>query len=494
MPNTDRMILSSNSQGVRATQAILVGLQLPGVSIEEVDASLDELERLAETLGLRAIARITQRRSGAGAAAVLGAGKLRQLARLTGGPGRVPAGATRRQKGAMPAEHPEDDTGDELALEFAEGVGDPGSDSGSDPDSDSDAQGKAERPTVVLFDHDLTPSQLRNLEGATEAEVLDRSSVILSIFQRHARTREARLQVEIARLNYLAPRLRGAHVGGDRVRGGIGGKGAGESALELDRRRVRDRIAELREELVYVQREAGVRRARRSRLNGVALVGYTNAGKSSLMRGLTGTDALVEDQLFATLDTATRMLQPPTLPKLLVSDTVGFIKKLPHDLIASFRSTLDEARTAALVLHVVDAADPEWRSQFEVTRQVMGELGAGESPSLVVLNKADRLDAPARDALAAEMPDAHIMSAHRPADVAALRERIVAFFEQDMVDAEIFVEYEHQRLVHTIYEACRVLDEKHEETGTLLRVRAPVAILDELRGALQTAQDAASAG
>jgi GTPase len=480
------MTLSTEIKGVRGAQAVLVGLQLPGVSTQELDASLDELERLAETLGLRVIERITQRRSGAGAAAVLGAGKLRQLARLTGGPGRVPAGAERRQKGAKPAENPERDTGDDLALEFAEEV----RDSDGDPTADGDAQGDAERPTVVLFDHDLTPSQLRNLEGATEAEVLDRSSVILSIFQRHARTREARLQVEIARLNYLAPRLRGAHVGGDRVRGGVGGKGAGESALELDRRRVRDRVAELREELVHVQREAGVRRVRRSRLNAVALVGYTNAGKSSLMRGLTGTDVLVEDQLFATLDTATRVLQPPTLPKLLVSDTVGFIKKLPHDLIASFRSTLDEARTAALVLHVVDAADPEWRSQFGVTRQVMDELSAGESPSLVVLNKADRLDTPARDALAAQMPDAHIMSAHRPADVAALRERIIAFFEQDMVDAQVYVEYEHQRLVHTIYESCRVLGEQHEETGTLLHVRAPVAILDNLRGVLQAARDA----
>ena len=490
------MSLEPDNPWERATQAVLVGLQLPGVTTEELDASLDELERLAETLGLRVTARLTQRRSGAGAAAVLGAGKLRALARITGGPGRVPAGAARRQKGAMPAVDPGVEDEADLALDLALEAGDFDPTEEDEADSEGEREGEreggrgAERPTVVLFDHDLTPSQLRNLEGATAAEVLDRSSVILNIFQRHARTREARLQVEIARLNYLAPRLRGAHVGGDRVRGGVGGKGAGESALELDRRRVRDRVAELREELVYVQREAGVRRVRRSRLNAVALVGYTNAGKSSLMRGLTGTDALVEDQLFATLDTATRMLQPPTLPKLLVSDTVGFIKKLPHDLIASFRSTLDEARIAALVLHVVDAADPEWRSQFGVTRQVMDELGAGESPSLVVLNKADRLDTPARDALAAEMPDAHIMSAHRPADLAALRERIIAFFEQDMVDADIYVEYEHQRLVHTIYEACRVLGEQHEETGTLLHVRAPVALLDDLRGVLQAARDA----
>jgi GTP-binding protein HflX len=480
MPNAARLTLSSDSHGARATQAVLVSLQLPGVSNAELEASLDELERLAGTLGLRVVARVTQRRNRSGGAAVLGAGKLRELARLTGGPGRVPLGAARRQKGAMPADDPEleADVGADFELDFAAAAGD------DDRDLVDEDPGMKDRPTVVLFDHDLTPSQLRNLEGATEAEVLDRSSVILSIFQRHARTREARLQVEIAHLNYLAPRLRGSHASGDRMRGGIGGKGAGESALELDRRRVRDRIAELRKTLVDVQRDAEVRRARRSRVDAVALVGYTNAGKSSLMRALTGTDVLVEDQLFATLDTATRRLQPPTQPKILVSDTVGFIKKLPHDLIASFRSTLEEARTATLVLHVVDAADPEWRSQFNVTRTVMGELGAGESPSLIVLNKSDRLDAQARDALAAEMPNAHLMSAHRPADVAGLRSRIIAFFERDMVEAELFVSYRSQMLVHTVYETCRVLSESHDEAGTHLRVRAPSTVVEDLQGML----------
>jgi len=466
----------------RESRAVLVSVQLPGVSDEEIRASLDELERLAQTLGLRVIARLTQRRPGTATPAVLGAGKLKQLARLTGGTGYVPAGATRRRKGAMPAEDPEAD--DDLALEIPTQA------------DDLVGEGEAERAacdraTVVLFDHDLTPSQLRNLEGATGAQVLDRSSVILGIFQSHAHTREARLQVEIARLSYVAPRLREARGGGDRQRGGIGGKGAGESALELDRRRIRDRIAELREELADVQRDAEVRRDRRSQLNAVALVGYTNAGKSSLMRGLTASDVLVEDQLFATLDTATRALQPPTQPRILVSDTVGFIKKLPHDLVASFRSTLDEARTAALLLHVVDAADPAWRSQFQVTREVLGELGAGETPSLVLLNKADRLEDQARDALVAEMPRANVMSALRPADVTALRDQIVDFFERGMVEAELFVEFRDQRLVHTIHQACRVLGEVHEAAGTRLRVRAPGPILDDLRGVLEAAVVAA---
>jgi GTP-binding protein HflX len=439
-----------------AGTAVLVGVQLPEVSDVEVSASLDELGRLAETLGLRPVARLTQRRAGTGSAAVLGAGKLRALAKLTGGSGVVPSGASLRQKGSKPAEEEDDD-------------------------GEADAVPEGERATVVLFDHDLTPSQLRNLEAATSAEVLDRSSVILGIFQRHARTQEAKLQVEIARLSYLAPRLRAAHAGGDRQRGGIGGKGAGETALELDRRRVRDRIAELRVELTRVQREADTRRARRHRHDLVALVGYTNAGKSSLMRALTGSDVLVQDRLFATLDTTVRLLQPETRPRLLVSDTVGFIKKLPHDLVASFRSTLAEARDAALLLHVVDASDPAWHSQLEVTRDVLAELDADDSPTLVVLNKADRLDDATRAALAEEMPDAILMSAFRPADVRGLHARIVAFFERDMVEEELFVSYRTPRKVHEIHETCRVLDEVHEEEGTRLRVRAPRALLAQLR-------------
>ncbi|MCC6746096.1 MAG: GTPase HflX [Deltaproteobacteria bacterium] len=465
----------------RPKHAVLASVQQPGVSDAELASSLDELARLAETLGLEVVGRITQRRPSAGAAAVLGSGKLKELARYTGGTGRVPPGASRRQKGAQPNEEEEDDgaEGAELVAELEAELA-PDSDLEEAPPAETGPDG-AKQATVVIFDHDLTPSQLRNLEAATGAEVLDRSSVILAIFQRHARTREARLQVEIARLNYLTPRLREARGGADRQRGGIGGKGAGESALELDRRRVRDRIAELRQELVALERDVGQRRSRRSQLDTVALVGYTNAGKSSLMRALTGSEVLVEDQLFATLDTATRVLQPLTHPRILVSDTVGFIKKLPHDLVASFRSTLEEARGAALLLHVVDAADPAWRSQLEVTRTVLGELDAGENPTLVVLNKADRLDPEVRRALAEELPDALIISAKRPEDVAALRERILGFFERDMVEGELFVPYRAQRLVHATYEACRVLGETHEETGTRLRVRAPAALLEELR-------------
>jgi len=448
---------------------ILVGVQVQGMSVAELQSSLDELGRLARTLGLRPIARLTQQRAGTGSASLLGEGKLRELARWTGGTGVVPSGATHRRIGAKPRVDAA-----EVDADLAEET----------EDDEAASEAPTELATVVVVDHDLTPSQLRNLEAATGVEVLDRSSVILSIFQRHARTREAKLQVEIARLAYLAPRLRATGAGTDRQRGGIGGKGAGESALELDRRRIRDRIAELREELLLVQREASTRRARRGNSDTVALVGYTNAGKSSLMRALTGSDILVADRLFATLDTTVRALQPETRPRILVSDTVGFIKKLPHDLVASFRSTLEEARDAAWLLHVVDASDASWRSQVQVTRDVLAEIGAHDNPCLVVLNKCDRLDAEARAALQAEMPDAFLMSAKSPEDVAALRERILGFFEREMAEAELFIAYSDHRMVHAIHEACRVLEESHLETGTRLRVRAPRAVLDALRAGL----------
>jgi GTP-binding protein HflX len=470
---------------------VLVGVVLPETSEAESRASLDELERLASTLGLRAMARLTQRRTNTGASTVLGAGKLRQLARLTDGSGVVPLGASHRQKGAQPKLSPENelDEGDELdeldELSQLDELGelDERNELGADELEAGELEA-GEHAKVVLFDHDLTPSQLRNIEGATSAEVLDRSSLILRIFQRHARTREARLQVEIAHLKYLAPRLRATGAGGDRQRGGIGGKGAGESALELDRRRVRDRIAELEQRLVIVRREAETQRARRSEHQTVALVGYTNAGKSSLMRRLTDSDVLVQDQLFATLDTTVRQLHPAISPPVLVSDTVGFIKKLPHDLVASFRSTLEEARDAALLLHVIDISDPDWRAQLEVTQTVLSELDAGDQPSLLVFNKSDRLAPEARAAYAEAYPEAIVMSALRPADLTALHARIVAFFERDMVEAELFVPYSQQRMVHTVHEECRVLGEVHDDQGTCLSVRAPAERVEKLRRAL----------
>lgn len=446
-------------------RAVLVGVQLPHVSDRDHELSLAELGRLVHTLGYDVVGTVSQTRSNLSPSAVLGEGKLYDLAAYTGGTGVVPSTApVKKRKG---------DEGDDEEVEEAEGeVEEAGA---------PEAHRQPGKASVVAVDHELSPTQVRNLERATGAEVLDRTSVILEIFHRHARSREARLQVEIARLGYLAPRLRESGGGGDRVRGGVGGKGSGESALELDRRRIRDRIAELKRELEAVAREQDTRRARRQQQLRVALVGYTNAGKSSLMRALTGSESYVADKLFATLDTTVRALHPESHPRVLVSDTVGFIKKLPHDLVASFRSTLDEAREASLVLHVVDGSDPDWPAQLRVTREVLGEIGAGDIDARLVFNKRDRMTEDDLERVEREHPGALVISAIDPADVARLREEILGFFDRGMVEGEVSVPYKTHGAIAEVHRDARVLSEEYDEQGARFRVRTLPDVLARLQ-------------
>lgn len=462
------MAIDFDKLGNERPTTVVVAVQLPGVDDGDLASSIAELERLAKTLGLDPIARVTQRRAKLAPGVVLGEGKLKELAEWTGGTGEVPmfeSMQVRRKRLDQEALEADDD----------------------DDDEEEDAS-PSEKPTarakVVLVDHDLTPTQHSNLEKATGVEVLDRTGVILEIFHRHAKTREARMQVEIARLRYLAPRLREGAGGGDRVRGGIGGKGAGETTHELDKRRIRDRIAELKDELSRIEGGARTRRDRRSELPTVALVGYTNAGKSSLMRALTSSDVYVADKLFATLDTTVRRLIPPTEPPILVTDTVGFIKKLPHDLVASFRSTLDEASDANLLLHVIDASDPAHADQLAVTREVLAEIGADAVPTWLVLNKMDRVDEREREILTDRYPKAIQLSAKRPADVAMLRDRLVEQFIGALEEVELDIPWSLARLVHTIHERTTVLAETHHDDGTRIRLRAPSGVIEELRTAL----------
>jgi GTP-binding protein HflX len=379
-------------------------------------------------LGLRVVGREFQKQRGR-AGDVIGAGKLQEMIRLTG-----PANPEQRPAGEEPA-------------------------------------------NTVVFDCELKPAQMRHIEDALGVEVLDRTGVIIEIFSRHAKTREARLQVEIARLNYLSPRLREVGPSGERQQG----RGGGESQLETSRRAVRDRLAQLKHELGKLQREQGQARKMRSSQVSVALVGYTNAGKSSLMRALTGSEVLVEDKLFATLDTTVRTLQPETRPRILVSDTVGFIQRLPHDLVASFRSTLEEAANAYLLIYVVDAADPSFREQLRVVEGVLAEMGVENDAGLLVLNKCDRLTPFQRKTLQREFPRALLVSAHAPADVARLRDRIVQFFETEMVEEKIFVPYEAERMVGEVRRRMRVLRASNKEEGILFTVRAWKADLDRFR-------------
>lgn len=424
-------------------RALLVSIRTPRVSEQDSEDSLQELERLVTTLGFQVVGHERQRMPSTSGSTAVGAGKLKEIAERTN-----------------PA----------VGLVGGLGAGLDGQKTAPPP------------PTVVVFDCDLTPAQLRHIESALSVEVLDRTGVIIEIFSRHAKTRTARLQVEIARLNYLSPRIREVGSSGERQ----SGRGSGESALATGRREIRDKLAELKKELEISQREQAQRRSGRAEQLCVALVGYTNAGKSSTMRALTGSEVLVEDKLFATLDTTVRALQPETKPRVLVTDTVGFIKKLPHDLVASFRSTLDEAIHASALLYVVDASDPTFRSQVEVVKEALAEAGGVDNtPALLVLNKIDRLTEPEKKLLRMEFPKAIQISALDKKDVAALRARILAIFETELVQEDIFAPYDRKGIVGEIRRNMRVVRESHEENGTLFTVRADPALLAQVKKRLQ---------
>ncbi len=447
-------------------RAVLVGVQLQGVDDATYQASLAELGRLVDTLGFDVVGQVSQKRAHLSPAAGLGSGKLKELAKFTGGTGEIPSGAQKKKQKK------------DLHAPGAEAVDD---DDDDDDDIDVDAAPVAEKATVVVVDNEISPSQMRNLEKATGVEVLDRAGVIIEIFWRHARTKEAQMQVEIARLQYEAPRLREKEHSGDRQRGGgVGGKG--DDDLEVDRRRIRDRIAELKEKLDELEKDAATRRQRRKEAMRVALVGYTNAGKSSLMRALSGSEVLVADKLFATLGTTVRTI-PNTTPKILVSDTVGFIKNLPHSLVASFRSTLDEAHEASLLLFVVDASDPAFPSQLAVTKEVLKEIQADDIPSLLILNKIDRVDDDGRRQLKREHPHAIQLSALDPKDVQAFKERLEGHFADQLLTEPVDVPHAKAGLVlGFVHEHVKVLEENWDEWGLRLTVRAAPEVLDKLRG------------
>lgn len=430
--------------------AVVAAVQLPNVSDIEFEASLCELRELAKTLGVEVVRTFMQKRSGFDTTAYLGVGKRQEIRCFVNNEfesaelGKIVANADNR---------------------------------------DID---------IILVDHEISPSQARNLEKEIGCAVMDRTMVILEIFHRNARSRAARAQVEIARLGYMAPRLReAAKLAGPqgRQRSGVGGRGGGESHTELDRRKIRDRIAELQQEIVAMDVERQTQRARRQErqgVAGVALVGYTNAGKSSLMRALTGSEVLVANKLFATLDTTVRTLYPESVPRVLISDTVGFIKNLPHGLVASFKSTLDEALDASLLLHVIDVSDPGFERQLEVTNEVLDEIGANVVPRIRVFNKIDQVgdatvQAERKAALQTHYPDCIVMSAHRPDEVAKLHQMIVEFFQQNLVEAELFLPWSAQQLRGEIYTNCQVLEEHSDSDGTFFRVRGESDAVNHLR-------------
>jgi GTP-binding protein HflX len=408
---------------------VLVGVAMPPASIEEEERNLDELALLVDTAGADAVARMMQRMDRPDPATYLGKGKAEQLHQVS--------------------ERVDADT--------------------------------------VVFDDELTPAQQRNLEKLIGRTAIDRTAVILDIFAQHAQTQQGKVQVELAQLRYRLPRLRGRanalaqQRGGVGAGGAIGNRGPGETQLEVDRRRLVRRMSKLEGELKDLRRQGQTqRRARkRSRLPAVTLVGYTNAGKSTLLNRLTSADALVENRLFSTLDPTTRRLHLPGGETALLSDTVGFVRKLPHQLVEAFRSTLEEVSEADLLLHVVDASSPDPQGQIDAVRTVLDEIGAALVPQLIVFNKSDLSDEAV--ALVDKHPGSVAVSARNGEGMDGLLRTLSDRLRALAKVVELVVPYDRGDIVAAIHRSGEVLVESHEETATRLRVRLDAADLGRFR-------------
>ncbi|HET9581355.1 MAG TPA: GTPase HflX [Gemmatimonadota bacterium] len=338
---------------------------------------------------------------------------------------------------------------------------------------------------LVVFDNDLSPAQGKNLEDLVGVRVVDRSELILDIFARRARTREAKLQVELAQLQYLLPRLRRMWTHLSRIRGGIGLRGPGETQLEVDRRVIRDRIRTLKEKLEGIETRRSLQRKGRGEVWNIALVGYTNVGKSTIMNRLTGERLRAVDSLFATLDATTRRMELQSGEAVVLTDTVGFIRDLPHDLVASFRATLEEVVHADLLLHVVDAADARRESRMAVVREVLGSLGAGDTPTLTVFNKFDRVPAAERAGVRARLLQEHepavVASAIEPRGLVALEEALARYVESHEVRVRAIVPSDDGRRQALIHRLAEVLERRYGNGQVEFDLRARPEALERLR-------------
>jgi GTP-binding protein HflX len=420
-----RLTATEVDLGVVRQQALLVGTGVGTRSLEEAELSLEELALLADTAGADPVEMVLQRRDTPDPATYIGKGKAEEL------------------------------------RELAEAL-------------DVD---------VVIFDDELSPAQQRNLEQLFARDVVDRVALILDIFAQHAASQEGMLQVELAQLRYRLPRLRGRGHQLSQQGAGIGTRGPGETQLEVDRRRIQTRIARLERELAALgrtratQRKARVRRA----IPTIAMVGYTNAGKSTLLNRLTEAHVLVEDRLFSTLDPTTRRLRRPGGEVVLASDTVGFVRRLPHQLVEAFRSTLEEVAEADLVLHVVDGSAPEPEGQIEAVRGVLREIGAGDLPELLVVNKTDAATPVHIHALLAAHAGAVAISARTGEGADELLSTIVDRLRALAEVVELRVPYERGDVVAALHREGEVLVEVHEEGGTRVRARLPEAVASRYR-------------
>lgn len=410
---------------VHQEKAVLVSVALPRRPWMS-DDPLDELRGLATTAGARVVGELTQKRPDVIPASYIGQGKLEELSALV----------------------------------------------------------QANDADVVIFDNDLTPAQVRNLEKATNVKVLDRSELILDIFATRARTVESRLQVELAQLEYSLPRLRKMWTHLSRqAGGGIGVRGPGETQLEEDRRLVDARIRDLKERLTEVQarkeREVSTRREEHT----VSLVGYTNAGKSTLMNALTGAGVLAEDRLFSTLDTRTRQWHLKDWGKVLLSDTVGFIRDLPHHLVASFEATLAETKQARLLLHVVDASNPHAEEQIESVKRVLKEIGCHEKPTILVLNKIDRVSDPTElSILQNKHPRSVAVSAYRKQGINELSAAVIAALTADFAEAEIVADVSNGKVLAFLNAHAEIYRQEYDDHRVTISCHLPRQLLHHIQG------------
>ena len=414
-----RLTATETDLDVVRQRALLVGTGVGTRDVEEAEESLAELALLADTAGADAVEAVLQRRDTPDPATYIGKGKAEELRELA------------------------------VALDV----------------------------DVVIFDDELSPAQQRNLEAIFKVDVVDRVALILDIFALHAASQEGMLQVELAQLRYRLPRLRGRGGTLSQQGGGIGTRGPGETQLEVDRRRIQRRVTRVEHQLVEVGRTRQTqRKARRRRsLPTVALVGYTNAGKSTLLNRITEAEVLVEDRLFSTLDPTTRRMRMPGGEVVLVSDTVGFVRRLPHQLVEAFRSTLEEVADADLLLHVVDAGAYDITGNLRAVREVLAEVGAGDLPEQIVLNKIDTVDDDTRDAVLAEFPGSVAVSARTGAGVDELVALIGRRLRALARIVELRVPYDRGDVLAALHRDGEVLVEVHEAEAVRVQARLPEA-------------------
>jgi GTP-binding protein HflX len=395
-------------------RCIIVGVSTRSVGRDQTEEYMDELALLADTAGAHVVARLTQDRDRIEPSTFIGKGKAEEIHSLV-------------QERAV---------------------------------------------ALVIFDDDLSPVQVRNLERALECKILDRSGLILDIFAARAKSSEAKTQVELAQLEYLLPRLTRQWTHLSKQYGGIGTRGPGETQIETDRRMIRARISHLKERLKRVAQQRLTQRKSRSLHTRAALVGYTNAGKSTLLNLLSGSDVFVENRLFATLDPTTRIVPLNPSIQILMTDTVGFIRKLPHHLVASFKSTLEEITEADLLLHIVDMSSKAFEEQITIANDTLADLGAEEKPTLMVFNKIDRLpDRTILQSLAEKYRHRVFISATRGINILGLKEEVLQLLKQEFVEETFKVSQENQKLISRLHETGEVLERIYEDNQVIVRMR-----------------------